>query len=90
MHLGGGVAEPHGVDITRDDEGRAVVQKLYGGLQGVGVALGKEQSQIVAAHLIESLANGIDLIAEEVGELIHEGYILFLESMGIRISHSIA
>jgi hypothetical protein len=61
------------VDVTRDDEGRAVVQKLYGGLQSVGVALGKEQSQIVAAHFVELLADGIDLIAEEVGELIHVG-----------------
>ena len=71
VHLGGGVAEPHGVDITRDDEGRAVIQELGGGLQGVGVALGEEQSQIVAAHLVEPLADGVDLIAEEVRELIH-------------------
>jgi hypothetical protein len=89
MHLGGGVAEPHGVDVTRDDEGRAVVQKLYGGLQGVGVALGKKQSQIVAAHFVEALADGVDLIAENVRELVHEERILSIEIWEC-IFHSIA
>jgi hypothetical protein len=71
------------VDITRDDEGRAVVQKLYGGLPGAGVALGKKQSQIVAAHFVEALANGVDLIAEDVRELIHTYNSFLLGWIGI-------